>query len=297
MTDPGSSFKEFIRLIIYILAYNSDNTMESSRNTDLRKRYGKTALIAGASEGIGAAFATYLAREGFDLVLIARRLQPLQMLADSLAYKYGINIKCISCDLSDVDAATRISENLNGQPVDILIYNAVQAYIGPFIENTPENHLQMAGVNMLTPVNMLHLFGEKMLLKGQGAIILMASLAGFQGSGNLSMYAATKAFIRVLAESLWYEWKQAGVDIIACCAGATSTPNFRNTRPENSSFFAPRILAPEEIPVECFRQLGRQPSCIAGRGNRLASFVMQKILPRKTAVNIMGDNTRRMYRL
>jgi uncharacterized protein len=264
---------------------------------NLKQKYGTTAMVAGASEGIGEAFATYLANEGFDLVLIARRLHPLQQLAESLEIKYNIKATCIPCDLSEADAALRVQEKLNGREINLLVYNAGQSYIGPFIKNPPENHQQMARLNMTTPLNMLHQFGEKMLAKGRGAIVLMASLAGFQGSGYLSMYAATKAFNRILAESLWFEWKNSGVDIIACCAGATATANFNNTKPEKNSFFAPRIQSPAEIPYGCFRKLGRQPSCITGRGNRVASFIMQRLLPRKTAINIMGETTRKMYRL
>ena len=204
---------------------------------------------------------------------------------------------CISCYLSGVNATQQILEALNGKEINMLIYNAVQSYIGPFIENSAENNAQMARVNMITPLNMLHVFGEKMVAKGRGAIILMASLAGFQGSGYLSVYAATKAFNRVLAESLWYEWKNSGVDVIACCAGATSTPNFKKTNPEKPGFFSPRVQTPEELPNECFKNLGKSPSFITGRGNRLASFMMQKLLPRKVAINIMGDTTRKMYRL
>jgi len=144
---------------------------------------------------------------------------------------------------------------------------------------------------------MVYMLGEKMVSKGKGAVILITSLAGFQGSGNLSVYAATKAFNRILGESLWYEWKNSGVDVIACCAGATKTPGFKNSNPEKSGFFAPRIQAPEEVADECLKKLGKQPSYITGRGNRIASFIMQKILPRKIAINIMGDNTRKMYRL
>ena len=209
---------------------------------NLKQKYGKTALVAGASEGIGAAFATCLAEEGMDLVLIARRPQPLQQLADSLENKYKVNVICISCDLSDVNAAQQIQEALNGREISLIVYNAALSYIGPFIENSPENHSQVAQVNMITPLNMVHLFGEKMLAKGKGAVILMTSLAGFQGSGYLSVYAATKAFNRILAESLWYEWKNSGVDVIACCAGATATPGFKNTNPEKTGFFAPRVL-------------------------------------------------------
>jgi short-subunit dehydrogenase len=179
----------------------------------------------------------------------------------------------------------------------MFIYNAALSYLGPFLDNAEENHLQAAGVNMLTPLNLVHFYGGKMVDKRNGAIVLMTSLAGLQGSGYLSVYASTKAFNRILAESLWYEWKKSGVDVIACCAGATATPGYKNTNPEKSGFFAPRVLEPEEVAKECLRMLGSKPSFITGKGNRVASFIMQKILPRKMAVNIMGDTTRKMYKL
>jgi short-subunit dehydrogenase len=264
---------------------------------NLKQKYGNTAMVAGASEGIGAAFSICLASEGMDLVLIARRLAPLQQFAHSLESQYKVNVTCMACDLSDTDAALKIEETLNGREINIFIYNAALSYLGPFLDNSAENHLQAARVNMLTPLNLVHFFGGKMVDKRKGAIVLMTSLAGLQGSGYLSVYASTKAFNRILAESLWYEWKNSGVDVIACCAGATATPGYKNTNPEKSGFFAPRVLEPEEVAKECLRMLGSKPSFITGRANRVASFIMQKILPRKMAVNIMGDTTRKMYRL
>ena len=97
-----------------------------------------------------------------------------------------------------------------------------------------------------------------MVDKRKGAIVLMTSLAGLQGSGYLSVYASTKAFNRILAESLWYEWKNSGVDVIGCCAGATATPGYKNTNPEKSGFFAPQVLEPEEVAKECLRMLEEQ---------------------------------------
>jgi uncharacterized protein len=264
---------------------------------NLKQKYGNTAMVAGASEGIGAAFSACLAAEGMDLVLVARRLNPLQQLAHSLENKYNVNVTCITCDLSGTDAAQQIEETLHGREINILIYNAALSYLGPFLENSSENHLQAARVNMLTPMSLIHFYGGKMVNRRKGSIILMTSLAGLQGSGNLSVYAATKAFNRILAESLWYEWKKSGVDVIACCAGATATPGYKNTNPEKKGFFVPRVLEPEEVAKECLRFLGKQPSFITGRANRVASFIMQKILSRKMAVTIMGDTTRKMYRL
>jgi hypothetical protein len=261
----------------------------------LKEKYGPTALVAGASEGIGAAFATCLAEEGMDLVLIARREVPLQQFAASLEKRYAVRTFCIACDLSSENATRQVEEALSGLEINFLVYNAALSYIGPFIKNSAENHRLMAQANMLTPLDMLHTLGGKMLAKRCGGIVLMASLAGFQGSGFLSMYAATKAFNRIMAESLWYEWKDSGVDILACCAGATSTLNFIETQPEKASFLAPRVLKPKEVAKECLERIGCQPSFITGRGNRIASFFIQKIFPRKTAITIMGDTTRRMY--
>jgi short-subunit dehydrogenase len=269
--------------------------MKSKRS--LKEKYGPTALVAGASEGIGAAFATCLAEQGMDLVLIARRIGPLEQFAESLQKRFSIHTTCIACDLSAENATREIEVALKDTEIHFLVYNAALSYIGPFLKNSVENHRLMAQSNMLTPLNMLHTFGAKMLSGGRGGIVLMASLAGFQGSGFLSMYAATKAFNRILAESLWYEWKDRGVDVIACCAGATSTLNFIETKPEKTSFMAPRVQTPLEVARECLDRIGCCPSFIAGKGNRIASFFMQKILPRKTAITVMGDTTRKMYRV
>ena len=106
---------------------------------NLKQKYGNTALVAGASEGIGAAFATRLAAEGMDLVLIARRIQPLLQLADSLENKYKVNVVCIPCDLSGYKCHyNKYEKALNGTEINLLVYNAALSYIGPFIKNSPE---------------------------------------------------------------------------------------------------------------------------------------------------------------
>jgi hypothetical protein len=264
---------------------------------DLLKKYGKTALIAGASEGLGEAFAKYMAAGGHDLVLVARRADPLRELALSLENSYKIKTLCIPCDLRDENADQIIAGALEGREVSILVYNAASSFIGKFIADPVSDHVQAAQVNMITPVKLVHHFGALMLEKGRGAVILMSSMAGLQGSGYLALYAASKAFLRVLAESLWYEWKDSGTDILACVAGATSTTNYIKTKPEKIGPFSPAVLTPEEVVNECFRNLGRKPSFITGRGNRLASLLMHRLLPRRIAINIMGATTRRMYRL
>jgi uncharacterized protein len=263
----------------------------------LKEKYGDVALIAGASEGLGAAYAHYLAREGLNLILIARRKEPLDKLAALLIAQYKVNVQCFCCDLSNMDAVEEIEKKLQGINVNVFVYNAAVSFIGPFENNSLEQHHILCLANIKTPMLLTQVLGTKMLKQGRGAVILMSSLAGFQGSGFLAAYGASKAFNLVLAESLWYEWKDRGVDVIACCAGATSTPNFIETKPEKTSAFAPKVQTPEEVVKECFKKLGKKPSVITGRGNKIASFIMQKLVSRKTSVKIMGDTTRKMYRL
>ena len=262
---------------------------------DLKAKYGETALIAGASEGIGASFAEELAAQGISLILVARRMEPLQMLAGKLSETYKVSARCLACDLSDEGAAEQVIDALEGEVPGILIYNAALSHIGSFTEHPLEGHCRAARVNMTTPMALVHQLGAKMLDRGRGAVILMSSMAGQQGSGYLATYAASKAFSRVLAESLWYEWKERGVDIMACCAGATATPGYLNSGPAKAGIFAPAVMKPEEVVTECFERLGRQPSFVSGRGNRVASFFMHRVLSRKKAVEIMGNNTRKMY--
>lgn len=264
---------------------------------ELKTKYGDTALIAGASEGIGAAFAAELASQGYNLILVARRMEPLQRQADELEARYKVSTRCLPFDLSDEDAAEKVIASLDGATPGIVVYNAALSHIGSFIEHPLENHYQAARVNMITPMKLVHQLGGKMLDRGKGAVILMSSMAGLQGSGYLATYAATKAFNRVLAESLWYEWREIGVDIMACCAGATATPGYLNSGPAKAGLFAPAVMKPEAVVRECLRKLGRKPSFISGRANRAASFFMQRMLSRKRAIEIMGDNTRKMYRI
>jgi uncharacterized protein len=263
----------------------------------LLERYGKLALVAGASEGLGAAFANHLAASGINLILLARRKEPLERFAEELKQIYDVQVSCFCVDLADEHAIEQIQPILRGKEINILVYNAALSYIGSFEKDSSEHNLAIARTNMITPMNFIDLVAPAMLPRQKGAIVLMSSLAGFQGSGYLAMYAATKAFNRVLAESLWYEWKNKGIDVMACCAGAIATPNFKKTNPGKKDFFAPRVQLPEEVVQECFKHLGKRPSFIAGAGNKVASFIMQRIMTRKMAVNIMGNNTRKMYRL
>ena len=261
---------------------------------NLSDKYGKTALVAGASEGLGAAYCQALAAQGFDIVMLARRQELLDKEAELIRQKYPIKVTAIACDLADTNILQQIEATIATTAIDVLVYNAALSHIGPFLDTSIEEHLKVAAVNMNTTLRLVHHYGGAMVERGRGAVIIMASIAGFQGAGFLTTYASTKAFDRVLAESLWYEWRKTGVDVIACCAGATATPNYIDTKPTRLSALAPRVQDPKEVVMECFEQLGKVPSIVTGSGNKWATRLMQ-MMPRKMAVTLMGDSTRKMY--
>jgi short-subunit dehydrogenase len=266
-------------------------------NESFKEKYGHTALIAGASEGLGAAYAHALAARGLNVVLVARRKELLEERAREIKKQYDVQVSTIVCDLSNADAVKQIQGTIGNTEIGVVVYNAALSPIGSFLKMAEEDLLKVATLNMLTPMMMVKAFGKSMAEKEKGAIILMTSLAGFQGSGFLAMYSATKAFNRMLAESLWYEWKNSGVDIIACCAGATLTPGYLQSHPQKTSMLAPKVQQPQEVVEECLMKLGKIPSFISGNGNKIASFFMNKFFSRKSAVNMMGNTIRKMYRI
>jgi short-subunit dehydrogenase len=134
-----------------------------------------------------------------------------------------------------------------------------------------------------------------MAARGRGGLLFMSSMSALQGSPLVATYAATKAFGLVLAEGLWEELRGQGIDVLAFCAGATRTPNYEASRPAKASRLAPAVMEPAAVAAEALACLGKTPSAIAGRGNRVGSFIMHRLLSRRLAVQIMGRTTRSMY--
>lgn len=263
----------------------------------LREIYGRTALIAGGSEGMGAAFAKHAASQGMDVVIVARRLEKLEATAKEIKKEYQVEVVPISCDLADPQAAQKIKAKLGERSINLVVYNAALSHIGRFEESELAYQNKILGVNVVSPVNFAYTFGESMLKDRKGAFVFMASIAGQQGSAYLSTYAATKSFNQVFAEGLWYEWREQGVDVIACLAGATKTPNYINSQAQKVAVIKPQEQSPEVVVKECFQKLGKRPFVITGIGNKLASFIMHRVLPRKWAIQIISRTTRKMYRI
>jgi short-subunit dehydrogenase len=250
-----------------------------------RGRYGPWALIAGASEGLGEAFASAAASRGLNVIVIARRAAQLEEVAVRLRAQHGVEVVPLAIDLAAPDMAERIAEGVGEREVGLLIYNAAYSKFGSFLDTPLADHLTTLDVNGRAPLVLVHRYGAVMRRRGRGGIVLMGSLSGLQGSPRLASYAATKAFARVLGESLWGELRTAGVDVITCMAGATRTPGFETTAA--SSTPASMVMEPMTVVEEALAGLGRRPSMIAGFRNRAATWFLDK-LPRGWQVRIMG---------
>jgi short-subunit dehydrogenase len=259
---------------------------------DWRARFGPYALIAGASAGLGEAFARQLAGKGLNLLLLARGRDGLEHLAAQLRAQHGVDVQTLAFDLGSPDLAARIGDLVAGKDVGLLVYNAAASVIGRFVDSPLDQQLHVLDVNCRGPLLLAHMLGKPMAERGRGGIVLMTSMAASQGGPGLASYAASKAFNLVLAEGLWDELGQRGVDVVACRAGATRTPGYAASQPRPSRV---PLLDPEQVAREALAALGRGPSVIPGAFYRFSAFVMNRLLPRRVAVRIMGRATRKLY--
>ena len=248
------------------------------------EKYGPFAVVAGASEGLGAAFAEAIAARGVGLVLLARRKDAL----DAVAKKLAVETRTVACDLADGSFVDALGEATRDLEIGLGVYNAAYSFIAPLLERPLEDALRVVDVNVRGPLRFAHALAPKMIARKRGGLVLMSSMAGFQGNPRLAAYAASKAFEIVLAESLWAELRPHGVDVIASCPGAVRTPNYLKTTEKE----APGTLDPLEVATRTLGALGSGPTYVPGAVNKMARFFLGRMLPRSSAVGIMESNTR-----
>jgi uncharacterized protein len=244
----------------------------------MKERYGPWAVIAGASEGIGAAFAKALAAQGISLVLVARRPEPLAALAASLP----VPTVEVAADLAD--GVAPVLAATEGLDVGLVVCNAAYSPIGAFLDTGPADTDRALRLNCAAPLALAHGYLPAMAARGRGGFVVMSSLAGQQGSPGLAVYAATKAFGAVLAEGLWDELRGYGVDVVTAVAGAVATPGLSRS----SSRAAPGTVTPDTVAAGALAALGHRPRTVPGALMRVSSGVMSRLLPRRTAIRVMG---------
>jgi short-subunit dehydrogenase len=263
-----------------------------------RARYGRWALIVGGSDGLGAAFATELAGRGLDLILVARRGNVLDEVATRLHDTHGVEVRTLVLDAAVPGAADEIARRTADLDVGLVVCNAARSPTGAFLDAPAGELDRVLDLNCRLATHLARLFGARLVERGRGGLVFLSSVAGFQGTAMVAQYAATKAYLRVLAEALWVELAPHGVDVLATCPGRVHTPTFDGSRPQALGRYnrlAPPVMAAAPVVRETLAALGRQPVVIPGRLNRLAAFAAVRLLPRRTAVTLASDATGSMY--
>ena len=182
-------------------------------------------LITGASSGFGEEFARQYAEQGHSLVLVARRLDRLQKIADGLRQQLGVEVVVEQVDLSDVAAIVQLHQRLRERDIaiDILINNAGHGLQGPFIDSKLDAALTMVQLDIASLTAVTHVFAQDMRTRGRGKILLVASLLAYQGVQNFAVYSAAKAYVLRLGEALHRELKRDGITVTVLCPGMSDT--------------------------------------------------------------------------
>jgi short-subunit dehydrogenase len=227
--------------------------------------YGPWGLVAGASAGLGAAFAEEIAQKGINLVTIARRSELLEAEADRLRSEYAVEVRPVTADLTSSSLADEIRPVVADLDVGLLVYNATLSPAGRFFDIPLEDHLAGVAINCNGPTVLAHLLGPAMVARGSGGMVFVSSMGALQGAGTFTSYFAGKAYDWILGEGLWAELRGTGVHAVSYMVGATAGDNYD---PEVMASGAPA----EEIEVDDHFQTSMNrvhypsaPAAVAGR--------------------------------
>ena len=249
-----------------------------------RERFGPWAVVAGGSDGIGAAFGEVLARRGLDVVLLARSESKLAAQAERIRSAHGVKVRTVGVDLTGSDVATRVAQATAELDVGLFIYNAGSGReMGSFLDRPVENWTRQVQLACSGPLLLSHHFGGRLRTRGRGGIVLMSSLASLAGSAYIATYAAAKAFDTILGEGLWHELAPAGIDVLSCLAGSTDTETYRE-----DTGGSPHAMNPVDVADGTLDFLGRGPIYIPGAPNRAIAGVNWPV-PRIPVINAMSQ--------
>lgn len=253
-----------------------------TKENALKRRFGPTALVTGASDGIGRAFAMQLAENGFDLILVARRASLLQDLGQEIGTRCGVAVRICAMDLSDPTKVPELMRLTEGLPVGLVVAAAGFGSIGPFLEQDMETEINMVDLNCRCVVELSYGFGQRMTAEGRGGIILFGSLVGFNGAPLSATYAATKGFVQSFAEGIAAELRPRGVDVLSVAPGPVGTGFAARAGMQMGQAATPDMVAQRALSA-----LGRQTTV---RPGFLAKFLGWSLamLPRWGRVRVMG---------
>jgi short-subunit dehydrogenase len=249
-------------------------------------------VVAGGSDGIGAAFGETLARRGLDVVLIARDEAKLSAQAARIQAAQGVQIRAVCIDLTAPDVGSQVAQATADLDVGLFVYNAGSGRgMGSFLDRPADHWLRQVQLACSGPLLLSHHFGGRLRARGRGGIILMSSLSSLVGSAYIATYSAAKAFDTIFGEGLWHELAPAGVDVLSCLAGATDTETFRADIGGSPDAMDPAVVAEGTLDF-----LGRGPIYVPGASNQAAARAIWPT-PRIPLINTMSQINARSFEL
>lgn len=255
-----------------------------------------TALVTGASSGIGRETARQLATEGSDLVIVARRQERLETLATELRADHGVDVEIISADLTDPDQRAGVEHRLTdaSPPADLLVNNAGVATYGPFVEQDRDREQQQIDLNVLAVVRLAHAAATAMAERSSGTIINVSSVAGFQPIPLNTTYSATKAFVTTFSEGLHEELRDTGVHVMALCPGFVRTEFQGEADLEESAIPEPAWLDIGDVVRAALNGADSgEVVCVPGMGYK-AVATASRYTPRGIVRRVVGETVKRM---
>lgn len=257
----------------------------------------RTALITGASSGFGVEFAKLFARDGFDLVLVARSGPTMQVLADQLQGAHAITATVIAKDLSPAHVCDELIADLGerGIRIDALVNNAGFAQYGPFVRADPDELDQMLSVNVVASTDLTRALLPGMIERRWGRIVNLGSIGSFAPAPMTAAYAATKAYVLSLSLALTEELKGTGVTVTALCPGPTETGFQARAEMADSKLIAGRKLDSAEKVVRAgYAAMNNgRPYVVTGTTSKVFAFG-SRFLPRMVSAKIAGSSQQRI---
>lgn len=235
----------------------------------------RTALITGASAGLGAEYARQLAATGTSLILVARRLDRLTDLARELREKHAVTVETLQADLSTPEGVERVNRRLaEDETLDLLVNNAGFSGGKSFVERDPAIHMDMVQVHVVATVRLSRAVLPGMISRGRGAIINIASMAAWSAFSG-PMYSGTKAFLVMFSENLQSELLRTGVSVQALCPGMTHTEFHEVAGIDEAIVPKPLWMTAEEVVRISLGRFGHGVICVPGWKNKAIAFLMR----------------------
>lgn len=242
------------------------------------------ALITGASSGFGIDFARELAGQKHNLVLVARRTEPMEGLARELEARHGIRTRVIGMDLARSGAGAQLKAQLDaeGIAIEVLVNNAGYGIYGEFIEQPLARTMDMLQLNVLSLTELTHAFGADMARRGRGQILLVASIGGYQATPTYAAYSASKAYVLLFGEALHEELKGRGVTVTVVSPGVAATSFLAVAGQEATPYHRLLMMRSDEVVRAGLKALRRgRASVIPGFLNALTMW-LNRLVPRST---------------